>query len=163
MNYSSVEVKKNGKNGIRIGFSGKKRQKNSKIACWRIELAEFSYTVSYRPGPDNVVPDALTRAYCATISHTNLTEIHNSLCHPGVTRMLHFVKSKNLPFSTVEVKKVCSDCQICSELKPKFFRPSTAGELIKSLHPMDRLSIDFKGPLPSNSRNKYLLTIILNI
>ena len=74
--------------------------------------------------------------------------------------MLHFVKSKNLPFSTEEVKKFCSNCQICCELKPKFFKPPTSGQLIKSLHPMGSLSIDFKGPLPSNIRNKYLLTIV---
>ena len=134
--------------------------KNSEIQCWRVELAEFSYTVSYRPGPDNVVPDALTRSYCATVSHTNLTDIHRSLCHPGVTRMLHFVKSRNLPFTTEEVKRSCSDCQICAELKRRFFKKTTAGELIKALHPMDRLSIDFKGPLPSSSRNKYLLVIV---
>ncbi|XP_047135315.1 uncharacterized protein LOC101237188 [Hydra vulgaris] len=90
-----------------------------------MELAEFSYTISYRPGSDNVVPDALTRAFCATTqSQTNLSGIHSCLCHPGVTRMLHFVKSKNLSFSTEEVKRVCSNCQICSELKPKFYRSS---------------------------------------
>ena len=94
------------------------------------------------------------------VSHTNLADIHRSLCHPGVTRMLHFVKSRNLPFSTEEVKRSCSDCQICAELKPRFFKKTTAGELIKALHPIDRLSIDFEGPLPSSSRNKYLLGIV---
>ncbi|XP_004207810.1 uncharacterized protein LOC101239223 [Hydra vulgaris] len=139
----------------------KTKIKNSKIQCWRMELAEFSYTISYRPGSDNIVPDALTRAFCAkTQSQTNLSGIHSCLCHPGITRMLHFVKSKNLPFSTEEVNRVCSNCQICSELKPKFYRSSNVCELIKSIRPMDRLSIDFKGPLPSNSRNKYLFTVI---
>ena len=27
-------------------------------------------------------------------------KIHNGLCHDGVTRMLHFVRLKNLPYST---------------------------------------------------------------
>ncbi|XP_047137392.1 uncharacterized protein LOC124813900 [Hydra vulgaris] len=139
----------------------KTKIKNSKIQCWRMELAEFIYTILYCPGSDNIVPDALTRAFCATTQfQTNLSGIHSCLCHPGVTRMLHFVKSKNLPFSTEEVKRFCSNCQICSELKPKFYRSSNVYELIKSIHPMDRLSIDFKGPLPSNSRNKYLFTVI---
>ena len=82
------------------------------------------------------------------------------VCHPGVTHMLHFVRSKNLPFSTEEVKKVCSDCEICSELKPKLFKPPTTGQLIKSLHPMNCLSIAIKGALPSDTRNKFLLTIV---
>nr|XP_047144748.1 uncharacterized protein LOC124818233 [Hydra vulgaris] len=139
----------------------KTKIKNRKIQCWRVELAEFSYTILYCPGSDNIVPDALTHAFCATTkSQTNLSGIHSCPCHPGVTRMLHFVKSKNLPFSTEEVKRVCSNCQICSELKPKFYRSSNVCELIKSIRPMDRLSIDFKGPLPSNSRNKYLFTVI---
>ena len=73
--------------------------------------------------------------------------------------MLHFVSLKNLPYSTEEVKKVCSSCRICAELKPHFHRPQI-GTLIKSTQPMERLNIDFKGPLPSATQNKYFLTII---
>ena len=32
--------------------------------------------------------------------------------------------------------------------------------MIKATQPVERLNIDFKGPLPTVSRNKYLLTII---
>ncbi|XP_065679006.1 uncharacterized protein LOC136093720 [Hydra vulgaris] len=139
----------------------KTKIKNSKIQRWRMELAEFSYTISYRSGSENIVPDALTHSFFATTqSQTNLSDIHSCLCHPGVTCMLHFVKSKNLPFSTEEVKRVCSNCQICSELKPKFYRSLNVCDLIKSIRPMDHLSIDFKGPLSSNSKNKYLFTVI---
>ena len=28
----------------------------------------------------------------------SLYSLHNSLCHPGVTRLYHFVRQKNLPF-----------------------------------------------------------------
>lgn len=103
-------------------FDNRKRTKikNNKIQDWRLELASFSYTVKYRPGRDNVAPDSFTRAFTASMLTTNLMEIHSALCHPGVTRMLHFVRSKNLPYSTEEVKKVCSSCRICAELKPQF-------------------------------------------
>lgn len=40
------------------------------------------------------------------------------------------------------------------------FLKSFSGQLVKATQPFERLSIDFKGPLPSNTRNKYLLTII---
>ena len=52
-------------------------------------------------------PDTLTRAFYASVTETNsnLSKMHNGLCHPGVTRMLHFVRLKNLPYSTEEVKK----------------------------------------------------------
>ena len=135
--------------------------KNNKIQGWRLELASFSYTIQYRPGIDNVGPDTFTRAFCASVteSNSNLSDIHKQLSHPGVTRMLHFVRSKNLPYSTNEVKKVCSSCRMCAELKPRFHKPPM-GTLIKSTQPMERLNIDFKGPLPSSTPNKYFLTII---
>ena len=93
-------------------FDSRKRTKikNNKIQAWRLELGSFSYTVEYRPGKDNVAPDSFTRAFSASMSSNNLEEIHIGLCHPSVTRMLHFIKSKNLPYSTEEVKKVCSAC-----------------------------------------------------
>jgi len=133
--------------------------KNNKIQLWRMELASFGYTIHYRPGKENVAPDTLTRAFCSAISPSTLLDIHDGLCHPGVTRMLHFVRSRNLPFSTGDIKKMCSECRICAELKPQFFRPSE-GALIHATQPMQRLSIDFKGPLPSSTRNIYLLTMI---
>ena len=141
-------------------FDNRKRSKikNSKIQSWRLELAEFSYAIQYREGKDNVVPDSFTRAHCAAVSKS-LEEIHAQLCHPGVTRLLHFVKAKNLPFSTQDVRDVCSNCRICAELKPKFYQ-SQNSKLVKATRPMERLSIDFKGPLPSSSRNKYFLTVV---
>ena len=44
--------------------------KNNKIQDWRLELASFSYTITYRPGVDNAGPDTLTRAFCASVTET---------------------------------------------------------------------------------------------
>ena len=44
-------------------------------------------------------------------------------------------------------------------LKPRFVKPINP-PLIKATQPFERISIDFKGPLPSVSDNKYMLTII---
>ena len=96
----------------------------------------------------------LNRCHCFS-----LYDIHAGLCHPGITRTYHFVKSKNLPYSLHDVRKVVNACKTCAEIKPKFFKP-TESHLIKATQPMERLSIDFKGPLPSASKNKYLLTVI---
>ena len=52
--------------------------KNNKIQCWRLELASFSCTIKYRPGRDNVVADSMTRAYCASMSTSNLMEIQEN-------------------------------------------------------------------------------------
>jgi transposase InsO family protein len=49
---------------------------------------------------------------------------------------------------------------LCSKnlAKPRFCRRE--GALIKATAPFERLSMDFKGPLPSDTRYKYLLTVI---
>ena len=97
--------------------------KNNKLQCWRLELAPLSYTIQYRPGRNNVGPDALTCALCAASTSFNLKKIHDSWCHPRISRLSHFVRSKNLPFSVENVKKVCLSCNTCSELKPRFYKP----------------------------------------
>ena len=133
--------------------------KNNKIQYWRLELAFYSYTIKYRPGKDNAAADSLSRTFCGSTLLSDLAEIHAALCHPGITRLLHFVRTKNLPFSTDDVRKVCSNCRICAELKPSFYKPIGA-QLIKATKPFERITIDFKGPVPSTSHNKYFLVII---
>ena len=64
-----------------------------------------------------------------------------------------------MPFSLDDVRKVVTNCKICAEIKPNFCKPPES-HLIKATQPMERLSIDFKGPLPSANKNKYMLTVI---
>ena len=69
--------------------------KNNKILNWRLELASLCYSVQYRPGSENVAADTLSRATCATLTHNySLNNIHAGLCHAGVKRLLHYVRSK---------------------------------------------------------------------
>ena len=136
------------------------RIKNAKIARWRVELSQYDYDIIYRSGKDNVAADMFTRAYCSALSSHTLVNLHQSLCHPGVSRLLHFVRSRNLPFSVEDVRRVTQSCKICSEVKPRFYRSTEEHNLIKATLPWERLSVDFKGPLPSSTRNKYLLTVV---
>ena len=133
--------------------------KNDKIFRWRLELACYSFDIVYRPGKENVLPDALSRATCASAPQDPLYNLHEALCHPGVTRLNHFVRSKNLPYSLDEVKRVTNQCQICAESKPRYHKPEEV-PLIKATQPFERINIDFKGPLPSNNENKYFLNIV---
>ena len=73
--------------------------------------------------------------------------------------MAYFVKVRNLPYSIEEVKRVCAACAVCDIWKLCFYTPE-AGCLVKATQSMERLSIDFKGPLPSTSKNCYLLTVV---
>ena len=60
----------------------------------------------------------------------------------------------------VSVTKNDKSCGSCSELKPKFYKP-TPGQLVKATQPFEGISVDFKGPLPrsKSSNNRYILTI----
>lgn len=133
--------------------------KNDKIQRWRIELSNYSFDIMYRPGKSNVAADTFTRISCSVGESETLVNLHISLCHPGITRMLHFVRCRNLPYSVDDVKRMTKNCSVCSELKPRYHKPATVG-LIKATAPFERLNIDFKGPLPSLTKNKYILTII---
>ena len=137
----------------------KSKIKNEKITRWKLELACFSYDIEYRPGKLNAAADALSRICSAATSTAKLSELHVDLCHPGVTRMLHFVRHKNMPYSVEDVREITRSCKICSEVKPRFVKLSPQA-LIKASQPFERLSLDFKGPLPSSSRNRYLLTVV---
>ena len=134
--------------------------KNDKIHRWRMELSCYSYDIEHKPGTENIAADTFSRNICAGISNTHqLYNLHDSLCHAGVTRMMHHIKVRNLPYSIEEVRQVTRDCQICARNKPQFPKSSNA-HLIKATQPFERLSVDFKGPLPSNNKNIYLLDII---
>ena len=144
-------------------FDGKQmgKVKNEKIMRWRLELSAYSYDIVYRPGTQNVSADTLSRSgVCSSINNKELlVELHRSLCHPGVARMAHFVRTRNLPFSVEDVKQMTSSCPICAECKPQYAKPRQA-QLIKATQPFERLNLDFKGPLPTVSRNRYMLTIV---
>jgi len=82
--------------------------KNDKVLLWRMQLNEFDFEIVYRSGKLNSAPDALSRVYCANMNGTALHEIHASLCQPGITRLHHFVRAKNLPYSVEDVRQKSS-------------------------------------------------------
>ena len=133
--------------------------KNAKLFRWRLELSQYQYNIVYRPGKENVAADMFSRAYCSSIGTDGLVDLHDSLYHPGITRMLHLVRTRNLPHSVEDVRRVSQSCKVCAELKPQFYNPGVK-KLVKATRPMERLNLDFKGPLPSSSRNRYILTVI---
>ena len=110
----------------------------------------------------NAPADALSRSepstYCAAV--IDLKSLDEQLCHPGISRFYHFVKARNLPYSMEDVKKVVGACRDCAEVKPRYFKHTEPQHLIKALAPFERLNLDFKGELPSSTKNKFILTIV---
>ena len=127
---------------------------------WRIEMSCYTYDIKYRPGTENLTADALSRI-CSLSSKEkqSLSELHDALCHPGITRFYHFVKSQNLSLTLDEVRSTVREWGTCAKLKPQFFKPPKT-PLIKATQAFERLSLDFKGPLPTDSKNRYILTVV---
>lgn len=134
------------------------KTKNDKIQRWRLELIGLKYDIIYRAGTENLPADALSRV-CSSVNNISLQRLHEDLCHPGLTRLAHFVKMKNLPHSIDDIRNVISKCSVCAEMKPSFYKPPVS-HLIKATQPFERLSVDFKGPLPTSGGYLYLLTIV---
>ncbi|XP_018403046.1 PREDICTED: uncharacterized protein LOC108779970 [Cyphomyrmex costatus] len=132
--------------------------KNEKIIRWRLELSSFKFDIIYRPGIENVSADTLSRTSASMTPSMDLDTLHTALCHPGISRLCHWVRVKNLPFSTEDVKRVTKSCRVCAELKPRFHK--VEGNLIKATSPFERLNLDFKGPLLTKTRNQYILTVV---
>jgi len=118
---------------------------------WHLDLAEYDYEIIYRAGKDNAVADTLSRAYCASMTNNLLNDIHVSLYHSDVTRLHHYIKEKNLPYSLAEIRETSTLYNGVKE-KPSFLKPMNP-PLIKATQPLESLNIDFKGPLPSTMKN----------
>lgn len=137
--------------------------KNAKLCRWRLELAEFRYTIQYRPGRDNAAADALSRV---SACHTKadfvslVRRAHVDLGHPGQSRLQRWVKERYfIPGLSRIVRDCVRGCRICAEEKARPFRPDPT-PLVAASQPWQRLSIDFMGPKPSNSAFRYLFTVI---
>jgi len=119
--------------------------KNSKILSWRLELSQLSYEKNTQLGAENVVLDAFSRI-CASTSNASLKDLHQSLGHPGFARLDHFVRQRNLPFSSEESKDVCRYCKTSAEVQPRYFKRYFQS-LVKAIRLWDHVSVDLKGPV----------------
>ena len=89
---------------------------------------------------------------CGVVTSRDLQNIHKELCHQGITRMTHVVRSRNLK----ELRTPVGYAQKTNQGSKKNLQQL----LIKATQCFERLNLDFKGPLPSKTKNKYRLTII---
>ena len=75
--------------------------------------------------------DTLSRAFYGAITVNRLFELHNALCHPGVTRMAHFVRTKNSLYSLADTREMTTNYKECLEITPQFAKTETT-TLIKA-------------------------------
>ena len=93
--------------------------KNTKLQLWGAKLGNFDYHIEHRPGKLKVVADALSRVPSIASFYLDLAKIHQQVGHAGLSRLSHFVRSKNLPFST-DVKKSVKHVKPLLNLNPSF-------------------------------------------
>ena len=129
--------------------------KNDKIQPWRLELPSYDFSAIYRPANKNNAIDTFSQAISSSVvsASGSLKSLHDSLCHPGITRMWHYVNTKNLPYSFEEVKTMVKSCKGCPEVKATFYKPEISQHLIKAIQPFKRISMDFQGTVASIIRN----------
>ena len=72
--------------------------------------------------------------------------------------MWHYVRTKICLFSLSDVKKVCTNCKTCAEVKSQLYCPEQH-KLIKAAQFWECISIEFKRSLESNKRNPYFLSV----
>ena len=106
-----------------------------------------------------MAPDTVSRICCASLSRSSLYDIYSAMCHPGITRMYHYVIFKHLPYSLDDVRQITSRCKICAKIKPRFLKSSYMS-LAKATQPMERLSIDFRAPYHLESKISIYLTVV---
>ena len=138
----------------------KSRIKNEKLIRWRLELSQYRYEISYRPGSQNLSADALSRIAVAQDSQIAL--LHKSLAHPGINRFWEYIQRHKLAFSLEEVKKCIDSCSTCKECKPRFYKPSVRSSVVRASKPFERLGIDLVGPKTPSSKSGavHMLTVI---
>ena len=98
-----------------------------------------------------------SRVCSTTYNGPDLSKMHQQHGHSRITRLVHFVRTKNLPFSIDDVKRVCFTLKVCAELELRFFQKPLETS-IKAMRPWERIFIDFKGPL--EVENSYLFFVI---
>lgn len=84
---------------------------------WDLKPSAFQHDIVYHRGQDNSGWCASPTCCAPNSGRLDLYQLHASLCHPGDTRMLHFVRARNFPFAVQQVKEMIFCCRIWAEVK----------------------------------------------
>ena len=62
-----------------------------------------------------------------------LQDLRVALCYPGVTRMAHDVRTKNLPYSLADFREMTANCRECLKIKSQIVHSDSA-HLIRNIY-----------------------------
>ena len=87
-----------------------------KFMRWRMGLSSFHFTILHRPGRKIIGLDTLSRAFYKNMGTSHLKELRTCFFFSSrITRMAHFVQSKNFSCSLSEIQQMLSECRECQE------------------------------------------------
>ena len=150
-----------------LNSTSSKGVKNAKFARWKIELAEFDFTIQHISGILNTAADALSRSVTSISLDPSFQLVksrHEQFGHPGVLRLSHLLRATGDTSLINNVDEVChnviSNCRVCAEVKPQWINISS-NQVITSTAPWQRLSIDFMTNKPPSCEGfSNLLTVV---
>ena len=85
---------------------GPKRIKNRKFARWRVELADFDFSIHHLPGELNKAADALSRISSITVPNL-VQRCHEHFGHPGIHRLMKVVQEYD-NYDSNNLLEICS-------------------------------------------------------
>ncbi|KAJ8880830.1 hypothetical protein PR048_017301 [Dryococelus australis] len=98
----------------------------------------------------HVETDASEKAVDATLTQSDRPVTLFSRLLPDTQRCLSSIEKED--------QAIIESVRTCAEIKPKLNQNQSIFN--KATSPFERLNVDFKGPLPSSTRNHYLLVVI---
>ncbi|KAI5678652.1 hypothetical protein M9H77_09602 [Catharanthus roseus] len=157
---------------IATSYFQTQKKLSPKQARWQDFLAEFDYSLEYKPGKANVVADALScKVELASISRVDSIllkrikeECHDSKWagHPGMKRTLALLKTTYYwPQMQDEVESYVRTCLICQQDKVEQNAPSgLLDPLPIPKRPLESVSIDFITSLPKSEGFGSIIVVV---
>jgi hypothetical protein len=137
-----------------------------KLVRWRLQLANYDFSVRHIPGKSNLIADALSRL-CALVDvadDTIISRYHNNVAgHLGITATIRAMQvdgwdHEDLPKA---VESFVQHCLVCQKIKAHGPTVAYDQRPTAKLVPWAHVSIDTLGPLPKDSDgSQYIIVVI---
>ncbi|KAG0435647.1 Retrovirus-related Pol polyprotein from transposon [Dictyocoela muelleri] len=95
--------------------------KLQRVQRWKLLIEEFSPTIKFIKGKENVAADYLSRTFFLNIDGTNydlIRKYHDFLIHPGSKRLYNTISKILLNITFKEIENFTKKCVSCHLNKP---------------------------------------------